>query len=179
VRNFGITGETSGTMIRAGQLDDAVAFMENNNVAYVTINVGANNLLGHLGSADCSQSLDAPACRQRVADAFATYPDDIELIFDAVGEAAPEATIVFLTSYNPFNLGFGSEIEAEMDRTLQEFNALAVAIAADQEFIVADGFGALDGTAAVTTHMLDAVPDIHPLGLGYDLLTGALVDAVG
>jgi lysophospholipase L1-like esterase len=179
LRNFGITGETTGTMIRAGQLDQAVAFMEDSAVAYVTVNVGANNLLGHLGSGDCSQSLDDPACRERVSDAFATYPGDMELIFDAILEAAPDATVVFLTSYNPFNLGFGSEIEADMDRTLQEFNALAVGIARDRGIIVADGFGALDGTAAVTTHMLDTEPDIHPVGIGYDLLTGAILNALG
>lgn len=179
LRNFGVSGESTGTMIRAGQLDEAVAFMDDNDVAYVTVNVGANNLLGHLGSADCSQSLDDPSCRERVADAFATYPDDMEHIFDAILDAAPDATVVFLTSYNPFNLGFGSEIEADMDRTLQEFNALAVDIAEARGILIADGFGAIDGTAAVTTHMLDANPDIHPLGTGYDLLAGAILDAVG
>ncbi len=178
LRNFGISGETTGTMIRGGQLDEAVAFMENNEVAYVTINVGANNLLGHLGTSDCSQSLDDAACRDRIADAFARYPVDIEVIFAAVADAAPDATVVFLTSYNPFNLGFGSDIEAQMDQALQDFNDSAVAIATGHGFTVADGFTALSGTAAVTTHMLDADPDIHPNELGYDLLTGALVDAV-
>jgi hypothetical protein len=101
-------------------------------------------------------------------------------IFDRVVEAAgPEATVIFLTSYNPFNLGFGSELEAEMDRTLQEFNALAVELARERGILVADGFGAIGGTAAVTTHMLDAEPDIHPVAIGYDLLTGALLEALG
>lgn len=180
LRNFGISGETTGTMIRGGQLDQAVAFIADNDVAYVTINVGANNLLGHLGTADCSRTLDDPACRERVADAFATYPDDIARIFDEVVSAAgPDTTIIFLTTYNPFNLGFGSEIESGMDRALQEFNALAVDMARERDIRVADGFGAMTGTVAVTTHMLDAEPDIHPVGIGYDLLTGALLDALG
>ncbi len=153
--------------------------MEDNEVAYVTIDVGANNLLGHLGAADCSESLDDPACRQRVADTFTTYPSDLEVIFEALADAAPDATIIFLTAYNPFNLGFGSDIEAAMDRTLQDFNALAVDLADEAGFAVADGFGAMAGTAAVTTHMLDAAPDIHPIAIGFDLLTGALVDAIG
>ncbi len=179
LRNVGISGETTGTLIRGGQLDDAVAFMEDNEVAYVTIDIGANNLLGHLGTADCSESLDDPACRQRVADSSATYPRDLAVIFEALTDAAPDATIIFLTAYNPFSLGFGSDLEADMDRTLQEFNALAVDLAEEAGFAVADGFGAMDGTAAVTTHMLDAVPDIHPIAIGFDLLTGALVEALG
>ncbi len=178
LRNFGVSGETTGTMIRTGQLDDAVAFMEDNTVAYVTIDVGANNLLGHLGTADCSRSLDDPACRERVADAFAGYPNDLVEIFDAVSDAAPEATIIFLTTYNPFNLGFGTEIEADMSRALREFNALAVAEASSRGYLIADGFEVMEGTAAVTTHMLDAAPDIHPNEIGYDLLTGALVAVV-
>lgn len=178
LRNFGVSGETTGTMIRAGQLDEATAFLEGSDVAYVTINIGANNLLGHLGTADCSRSLDDPACRERVMDAFATYPGDVALIFDRIAAAAPDATVVFLTAYNPFNLGFGSSIEADMDRTLQEFNSVAAAEAAKRGFLVADGLGALAGTAAVTTHMLDAEPDIHPLAVGHDLLTGALLTAL-
>lgn len=178
LRNFAVAGETTGTMIRTGQLDRAVEFLEDNDVAYVTIDIGANNLLGHLGAADCSRSLDDPACRERIADAFRSYPADLEQIFDAISAAAPEATILFMTAYNPFNLGFGTDLEAQMSRTLADYNEAAVALALDHGYLVADGFGALEGTAAVTTHMLDTVPDIHPLPIGYDLLTGALVRAL-
>lgn len=179
LRNFGVSGETTGTMVRDGQLDAAVAFMEANQVSYVTIDVGANNLLGHLGSGDCSTSLDDPACRERIDNAFAAYPADLEIIIDAVTEAAPDATIVFLTMYNPFNLGFGTELEAAMDGATEEFNALAVEAAADNDVLVADGFSPMQGTAPLTTHMLDAEPDIHPLPLGYDILAVALLDALG
>lgn len=178
LRNFGLSGETTGTMIRDGQLDAAVAFMEANEVAYVTIDVGANNLLGHLGSGDCSTSLEDPACRERVDDVLAAYPGYLEDIFAAVTEAAPDATIVFLTMYNPFNLGFGTELEDAMDRTTQEFNALAAGVAADAGILVADGFTPMRGTAPLTTHMLDTEPDIHPLPIGYDILAVALLDAL-
>jgi lysophospholipase L1-like esterase len=178
LRNFGMSGETTGTMIRDGQLDAAVAFMEANEVAYVSIDVGANNLLGHLGSGDCSRSLDDPACRERIDHVFAAYPDDLDFILDAVTEAAPDATIVFLTMYNPFNLGFDTELEAAMDRATEEFNALAVEVAAEYGILVADGFTPMQGTAPLTTHMLDAEPDIHPLPLGYDILAVALLDAL-
>jgi hypothetical protein len=179
LRNFGVTGETTGTMIRTGQLDEAVAFMESNDVAYVTIDVGANNLLGHLGTADCADSVQTPACQARIADAFGAYPSDLEVIFDELSDAAPDATILFLTAYNPFDLGFGTDLEREMNGALELFNGLAIGVASDHDYVIADGFGAMAGTAAMTTHMLDATPDIHPLPIGYDLLTGALLDALG
>ncbi|HUG75657.1 MAG TPA: SGNH/GDSL hydrolase family protein, partial [Acidimicrobiia bacterium] len=57
LRNFGISGETSGSLLQGGQLEEAVQFMENNDIAYVTIDIGANDLLGHLGSPDCEDDL--------------------------------------------------------------------------------------------------------------------------
>lgn len=179
LRNLAVSGETTGTMIRDGQLDAAVAFLEANEVAYVTIDIGANNLLGHLGSGDCSTSLDDPACRARVDDTFAAYPGDLERVLEAVAEAAPDATIVFLTMYNPFNLGFGTGLEAAMDRTTEEFNVIAAAVAADSGILVADGFTPMQGTAPFTTHMVDADPDIHPLPIGHDILASVLLDAIG
>jgi lysophospholipase L1-like esterase len=178
LRNFGVSGETTGTMIRDGQLEAATAFMEANDVAYVTIDIGANNLLGHLGSGDCSRSLDDAACRERIDDVFAAYPGDLEIILDAVAEAAPDATIVFLTTYNPFNLGFGTALEAAMDRTTEEFNAIAAGVASNHGILVADGFTPMRATAPLTTHMVDAEPDIHPLPIGYDILAVALLDAL-
>ena len=46
LRNFGRTGETSGTMLLGSQLEDAIAFGKTAQVRYVTIDIGANDLLG-------------------------------------------------------------------------------------------------------------------------------------
>jgi len=178
LRNFGISGESTGSMIRGGQLDEAVAFMEVNEVAFVTIDIGANNLLGHLASDDCSQSLEDAACAQRIADSFAAYTADLERILGAVAATAPDATIVFLTMYNPFNLGLGTELETAMDETTEELNAIASGVASGLGVLVADGFSPMRGTAQLTTHMVDATPDIHPLPIGFDILASALLDAL-
>ena len=122
LRNFGVSGETTGTLIRGGQLDDAIAFMRNTEVAYVTIDIGANNLLGHLGSDACSESLDDPDCQSRLQATFDGYGPDLEVILEEVGDAAPDATIVFLTAYNPFSLGLGTALESATDAALSEFN---------------------------------------------------------
>ena len=178
LRNFGVSGETSGTLIRSGQLEAALAFITANEVRYVTIDIGANDLLGHLGSADCSESLDAPACAQRIDSAFAIYATNMVEIFDRLAAAAPDATIVFMRAYNPFSLGFSGAValEAESDATLDAFNDIAAGLAAEHGMLVADAFTPMQGTTAATTHMLDSPPDIHPVAIGYDVLAAAIVD---
>ena len=181
LRNFGVSGETSGSLIRTGQLEAALEFMRNNNVAYVTIDIGANDLLGHIGSADCDSSFSSDGCQQRLANVLTAYAPNLERIFEDVLDAAPDATIIFLQTYNPFSLGFGASValEADSDDITQQLNAVAAtAAAANDGILVADGFGPMQGTTAATTHMLDASPDIHPKAIGYDILAGALVDAL-
>lgn len=182
LRNYGISGETSGTLIRGGQLDDALAFMSDpdNVVTYVTIDIGANDLLGHLGSPDCSESLDAPACRDRLSSTFVTYETNMITIFDDLVDAAPDATIVFMEAYNPFSLGFGAAVglEATSNEVLSDFNDLATRLARDRGILVADAFTPMQSTAAATTHMLDAAPDIHPYPIGFDILAQSIVEAL-
>jgi lysophospholipase L1-like esterase len=179
--NLGISGETSGTMIRAGQLDEAVAFLRDNRVAYVTIDIGANDLLGHLGSDDCAESTATVACRQRIASTFASYEDNIEVIFSALRAAAPDATIVFVRAYNPFSLGIAPDVgfERESSETLDALNDAAADLARDFDIVVADAFTPMQNTAAATTHMFDTPPDIHPTEIGYDVIAAAILDALG
>jgi len=178
--NFGVSGETSGTLLHAGQLDEAVAFAATHDVAYVTIDIGANDLLGHLASADCSADIDAPACTDRIDIALVAYSRNIDSIFTRVDAAMPGATVTMLTTYNPFSFGFEDEVpfEARSNEVLAELNRIAASAADSFGFLVADGFTPMRGTATSTTHMVDVPPDIHPNALGYDVLTGALVDAI-
>lgn len=180
LRNFGVSGETTGTMIRNGQLDVAISYMETVAVGYVTIDIGANDLLGHLGSADCADDIDAPACTKRLEAAFATYRVNLAVILDRLAAAAPDATIVYLTAYNPFSLGLsgGVGFERRTDEILSAFNDIGAALVIDLGILAADGFTPMQGTTAATTHMLDAEPDIHPRGIGYDILAGAIIDAI-
>ena len=86
-----------------------------------------------------------------------------------------------MMAYNPFSLGFAGAValEAETDRILRDFNELAASIAEPRGIVVADAQTPMQGTAAATTHMLDAMPDIHPLPIGFDILAGAIFDALG
>ena len=181
LRNFGIPGETSGTLIRTGQLDTALAFMRSADVAYVTIDIGANDLLGHLGSEDCSSDIDAPACRRRIEAAFDSYEKNLAIILDQLVAAAPRATIVFVETYNPFSLGLAGTVtfERRSDEILASFNRVGARLATDRGLLVADAFTPMQGTTAATTHMLDNSPDIHPKPIGYDLIATAVLEAIG
>jgi lysophospholipase L1-like esterase len=181
LRNFGIPGETSGSLLHAGQLDEAAEFGRDNFIRYVTIDIGANDLLGHLTSPDCSENLSNPACTQRLDATLHAYELNIAQIFTEISDAFPDATVVLLTTYNPFGFGFEDRVSFEetSNEVITDLNAIAAAAALDQGFLVADGFSPMRGVATATTHMVDAPPDIHPNVAGFDLLAGALIEAIG
>ena len=180
LRNFGISGETSGTLIRSGQLEEALAFIRANDVSYVTIDIGANDLLGHLGSGDCSQSISDAACQERLGPALEAYRANLDRILGDLRSAAGEDTpILMLQTYNPFSLGLGSlSLETASNEATDQLNDVAAEVAAEHDVIVADGATPMRGTTGATTHMLNATPDIHPNSVGYDLLAQALVDVL-
>ncbi|MEX2446693.1 MAG: SGNH/GDSL hydrolase family protein [Dehalococcoidia bacterium] len=178
LHNFGVSGESSGTMLH-GQLEDALAVMDTQDVAYVTIDIGANDLLPHLVSDDCADAVDAPACQDRVDASLAAYEENLDTILGRLRDAAPDATIVFLQTYNPFSFGFSDlPFEAQTDAVTADLNARAASVAAQHDVLVADGYTPFQRRAATMTHMAASTPDIHPLAVGYDALAQALLDAM-
>ncbi len=177
LRNLGVSGETSGSLIHNGQLSAALEFIRSNDVRYITLDVGANDLLHCVVSEHCSAGLLASPCRVCVASALETYESNLQRILGELRRAAPRATILFLQTYNPFSLGLGS-VQQESDRRLSELNALAARVAQAYDVLVADGFTPMRGNAAATTHILDVPPDIHPRAIGFDILAVALVSAL-
>ena len=176
--NLGVPGETSGSLLEGGQLDEALAFLAENRVAYITLDVGANDLLGHLTSPECSADLGAAGCRERLDGALDAYEENLPELFAALRRAAPQATIIFLKAYNPFSLGTGIAFETETGFTLDRLNDLAEAAAGPAGILVADGFSPMEGMAAYTTLMLASPPDIHPNALGHDVLAQAVLAAL-
>jgi lysophospholipase L1-like esterase len=180
LRNFGITGETSGSMLMGGQLDAALDYGNSVEVAYVTIDIGANDLLGHLGSSDCSEDATSSACTNRIDASLRSYAENINDVLGTLTDAFPDATIVFLQAYNPFSLGFEDQVafEQQSNEALESLNAIAADAAAVHGIIVADGFAPMRGTTTATTRMTDTPPDIHPNETGYDILTEAIMSAL-
>jgi lysophospholipase L1-like esterase len=178
LRNLGISGETSGSLLRGGQLDEAVAYMGGRDVAYVTLDIGANDLLPHLGSSDCAEAPAGVACATRIEASLATYRQTLSQVLERIREAAPQAQIVFLRTYNPFSFGLALDFERATDEAVTRLNEIAAEVAREHGVRVADGDALLKGTAAATTHMTDSPPDIHPRGIGYSALAAALLDAI-
>ena len=176
LRNFAVSGESSGTILRT-QLEQATAFMRGVDVAYVSIDIGANDLLPHLGSTDCADGVVLPACQSRVDASLAVYRGNLDTLFRRVRAAAPGARVLFLQLYNPFSFGLqGLGFEEQTDRVTQQLNAIAAEVAARYGVLVG-GYTPLRGRAASATHMSDSPPDIHPRAAGYDALAAALLEA--
>ena len=181
LRNYGVSGATSGTLISRGQLESARTFILDRDVSYITIDIGANDLLGHLGSSDCADDVQAPACQARLDAVLVSYRQNLDRILSTLRSAAGKDTpILMLLTYNPFSLGFGGAVglEAGSDAATTALNGVAREIAGAHGAIVADGQAALHRSTAATTHMLDAPPDVHPRAIGYDPLASALVKAL-
>ncbi|HUG85802.1 MAG TPA: SGNH/GDSL hydrolase family protein [Euzebya sp.] len=177
--NLGVAGETSGTLLVSGQLAAAEQVLASRPAAYVTIDIGANDLLGHLQSPDCASDLRSARCQQRVDRTLVAYRANLEAILDRLTAAAGGGRVALLQFYNPFSLGLGeSEQEAESSAIVARANTVAAEVARARGVLVADGFTPLQGTTAATTHMLDPEPDIHPNAVGHDVLANALFSAL-
>ncbi len=177
--NHGVAGETSLSLLRGGQLDRALS--EERRVDFVTIDIGANDLLAHLVDDVCSGATGDLRCSERIDAALMAYEENLEEIIAELTSAFPDATFVFLTAYNPFSFGLADVVafEALSDEKLTALNELATAVAGRHGVAVADGFTPMRGTVTVTTLMVGDPADIHPTALGYDVLTEALADTLG
>ena len=125
--------------------------------------------LAHLVGRDWTTA-DSPFLTDNLCT-FECERDAVTLDVTIFGNTNPDGSRV--------TIEYESEFEEETDATLSEFNEIAATAAADHEVLVADGFTPMLRTAGATTHMLDARPDIHPLPIGYDILAGALLEALG
>ncbi|MBM4416011.1 MAG: hypothetical protein FJ035_07170, partial [Chloroflexi bacterium] len=177
LRDFALSGESSGTILRA-QLSQAATFMRGADVAYVPIDIGANDLLPHLGSEEWSDGLALPACQSRVEASLAAYRANLDWLFREVRAAAPRARVLFLEIYNPFSFGIpGLAFEMDTDRVTQQLNVVAAEVAVRHGVLVGGCYTPLRGRAAGATHMSDSPPDIYPRAAGYDALAAALLEA--
>ena len=179
LRNLSEVGASSGSMLTGGQLDSALQVLASEPAGYITLDVGANDLLGHLESPDCGADLVNPACQDRINRSLDTYRTNLTVILDRLVAARGQARIVFLQVYDPFSLGLGDgELANQSTAVIRRLNEIAAELSAARGIAVADGFTPLQQTTAATTHMLDEVPDIHPNAAGHDVLAVAVLEAV-
>ncbi len=103
---FARGGATSATLI-AEQLAPAVAEIvaragdadPNNDVEYIAITIGGNDVFGPVVAA-CGGGV-TQECIDTIAATFATYQANLAVILGTLRAAAPEAEIAIMTYYNP------------------------------------------------------------------------------
>ncbi len=181
--NLGVSGESSISITKR-QLPDALAEIErrkndgdpNTRVSFLTIDLGPNDLLSHLGSEDCQRILRDEACNARADAAVEAFEENFSQIVASLASALePGAEFYIMTMYNPFNFGIGIPFETFTNGVAQRMNAVIRAIAEAQGATISDPFDLMNGHAASWTHMLSG--DIHPNAKGYQALAFSLAQA--
>ena len=178
--NLSIPGESS-VSIYQGQLDQALAEIErrrnddnpDTRVAVVTLNLGANDLLGHLTSEHCMASPSGPACQARVDASLATFSANLgEIVPTLLSALDPDAELYIMMVYNPFDLGTGLSFEALTNEVVEKLNGIIKETALVNGVPVADVGPLMGSNAGAWTNILDG--DIHPNAWGYQVLAFSL-----
>jgi lysophospholipase L1-like esterase len=181
--NLGISGESS-ISIYDGQLQMALDEIEQRNndgdpatkVSFLTIDLGANDLIGHLGSGDCHESPRESACQRRIEAALSTFEDNFEDILSKLGGSLESgAEMYVMTVYNPFDFGIGLPFEEFTNEIVERLNAIIEKNAREHGAKLADAYTIMKGNAAAWTHMLEG--DIHPISDGFQALAFTFVQA--
>jgi lysophospholipase L1-like esterase len=185
--NLSVGGETSGSMILGGQLDDAVEELTTRNgnatpvddVRVVTLDIGGNDMFAVVPV--CSDGL-TPECTTAIRSLLATFSANFDFILGELRSAAgPNTTIVVMTYYNAlvnpgcqFNpLASLADVILEGDPSLGlplGLNDLIRLIAVSHDARVAETFGVL-GPA-------DVQPDCrHANDGGYEAIADEFIAA--
>jgi lysophospholipase L1-like esterase len=172
--NLGISGESTSTMLTAGQLQKALATIKADpkGVRVLTLGIGANDLLGHVASPACQTDPTGIECQSRLRAALTAFPPNFKRITSQLASAIdPSTQVIVMNVYNPFNFGIGVPAEQMSNQTVKSLNDAIAAEAKAHGWQVADAGGAIGDRAAALTSILNG--DVHPTALGYQAIAYA------
>ncbi len=193
VKNFGCPGETSSSLLNGGcgyhyafslhenypasqsQLDAAKAFIAQDptDVSPITLNIGANDLLGTINNV-CHQD---PVCIQQQAPAvIAAVAGNTATALGQLKAIAPAAKYMVMGLYNPLFTIPGS------DPLTVYYNSVIRNVATAYGATFVDPFPTINGnepTSVCTQIRICAEGDIHPFDSGYTAIGNLFSAASG
>ena len=181
--NLGKSGESSISIMQ-GQFQQALDELRqrrddgnpNTKVSVLTIDLGANDLLTHLGSAEYLQAPRGVACQARIDAGLEGFSENFpKIVGSLANELEPNAEFYIMTMYNPFAFGLGIPFEDFSNEILVRLNAIVAENANNVGAKLADPYDLMGGNAAAWTNMLQG--DIHPNSDGFQVLAFSLVQA--
>ena len=181
--NLGISGESSISIMQ-GQFQQALNELRqrrddgnpNTKVSVLTIDLGANDLIAHLGSSECQQAPRGDACQARIDAGLEGFSENFSQIVGTLAkELEPDAEFYIMTMYNPFDFGLGIPFEDFSNEIVARLNTIIVENANKIGAKLADPYSLMGGNAAAWTNMLQG--DIHPNSDGFQALAFSLAQA--
>jgi lysophospholipase L1-like esterase len=203
---LGCPGETTTTMLAGGvcsyptgsQIAEAVAFLHTHRVVLITVDIGANNLLPCIGSS----GIDAACVGSGINGVAADLPQILIALRAAAGPSVP---IVGMNYYDPFLAAWrlfpapagpalavaSLQVITLFNSTLGAiYNAFRVPVAqVAAAFHINDFSHGVLASLPVNVELTLAWtwmglppplgPNIHPNAVGYAVIAGAFVKAIG
>ena len=194
--NLGHSGDTSQDLLDHGHLDQAVSEIDrretdgdpDNDVKLITLEVGGDDLLDLFSSLtlagtcpDLRTAIQKPECLNPLNAAFQRYEPNLMSVLTSLQQAAPDATIIVMTLYNPFS---GTPIVAELadlaleglpNTPLREgMNDIIRVQAQERGAVLVDLYPLFQESAE------DLIADdrVHPNDAGYRVMAEAVLEAV-
>ena len=194
IKNYGCPGETSSSLLNGGcgyhaafplhenypattpQFTAALSFVKSHkgDVSPITLNIGANDLLGTINNV-CHQD---PLCIQQQAPAvIAAVAGNTANALGQLKAAAPKADIIVMGLYNPLFTIPGS------DALTVYYNSVIAQVAAGAGARFADPFPVINNNepTSVCSQIAICTPlqDIHPFDNGYAAIGNVFIAAAG
>jgi lysophospholipase L1-like esterase len=186
--NLGCPGETSTTFMKGGcpywyirktfylgsQLSAALSFLKSHSgqVSPVTIDIGANDVLGDINRTNCTLS-------STWQTDLATFNTNLVSILKQLSSALNgKGDLLVMNYYDPFQSACAG---TPVDGTLQQMNSNILSDTAGTAAKVVDVYTPFTAANNVCglTWMCSSYNDIHPTQAGYSLIAGSFESTTG
>lgn len=173
--NLAVGGATTRDIIDR-QVPQAITQLEGDDLAFITVSAGGNDLAALIPNATCQQDPLPETCP--LDESLARIEDNLVTIMDKLRGAFPDTPVVLL-AYPNFFSGTGHPFEGPAGRVLPELSELIGSVASQYEqTAVADAAPAFEGSGDELTGVNDPHFDPHPNDAGHRAIAEAFQEAL-